>query len=474
MASHGVRDAPDLGVAFELRVADAFRALGYRVTRHAVLSGSQFDLVARRDVAGLGTVAIVVDCKAYSRPVGVEAVRGFATMLRASRDDSKATAGVLVSQSGFTASAQLLVENLHDVKLLDWEDLEAQLPTRSAGVDIAHAYPGPVTLRLARLLRGSDAVPVVGTVALLMTAAVFLAARSPRSADSVVVGVTASTVVAVLFLIVARASRRADERAWRLREEIDVALGDQRRLLEDTASRMASFAMAPLSATSANGPRTLDTGEQQHRPDAIVRELHHSLGTPLAQIDAQALMLNSDADVDTRKRVEQIRDSVRLCWAFLDGYRASVSSYGPDRVSIPDAIASAVSVYSSAHGPPVTVNVEVESRIAGYTPGFVLAVLLPLLQNAVEASPSGRPISVTQANLPHATAITIQNECPEPPTASDLIYEEGFTTKPEHSGLGLAGARRLLEALPGAGIVHSVIDGTVAFTVTLPVRSEET
>jgi Restriction endonuclease len=115
------------GKAFEARVGDVYRALGYQVTPNVELPGKQTDLVARKEMEGAPRVVLAVECKDGQKPIGNETALAFVHRVHTHRDSKAITAGAMISASGFTADARAAVAGSSDVTLLSWEELASQV-----------------------------------------------------------------------------------------------------------------------------------------------------------------------------------------------------------------------------------------------------------------------------------------------------------------------------------------------------------
>lgn len=78
----------------------------------------QLDVTLSRKV-GLYPVLIVIECKRYSKPVGIERVEAFVTKLR----DVGASQGVMISNKGFTRGAKAVAKE-HLIALLSYREAE--------------------------------------------------------------------------------------------------------------------------------------------------------------------------------------------------------------------------------------------------------------------------------------------------------------------------------------------------------------
>lgn len=99
--------------------------------------------------------------------------------------------------------------------------------------------------------------------------------------------------------------------------------------------------------------------------------------------------------------------------------------------------------------------------------------MLPLLENAIDASPPQSTIDIKYHQNNGMAAIMITNVATVIPAAE--ILQNGFTTKPGHDGLGLTIVKHLLSTLTDANLLFDVDARTneVTFTVNLPTEAIE-
>ncbi|GAA3635720.1 hypothetical protein GCM10022236_42860 [Microlunatus ginsengisoli] len=164
--------------------------------------------------------------------------------------------------------------------------------------------------------------------------------------------------------------------------------------------------------------------------------------------------------------LDRIRASVDLCKDLLSAY-AEVAKVrarlGPwPSSSLRESLQAAAKVYSDTSN----VLVELPNAIAGYTNHFLLATLLPILENALDESEEGWPVGVVASEDTNSTIIEITNQTLRE-SLDRAIYTSGMTTKSGHQGLGLSGVRRLLDTRGGA-IGHTCENGWITFEVRLP------
>lgn len=207
-------------------------------------------------------------------------------------------------------------------------------------------------------------------------------------------------------------------------------------------------------------------GHQDH--EALIREISHSLNTPISQIQAALYALKPDRPGSIELAAKRIDDSVQMCRAFLTAFRQVAHAtvrWEPE--SVQEAMQAAVPVYA-AQDSTSQVKIDLPERVSGYPNSQILALLFPLLENALEAAPSTGWITCSIADRESGNvALTVSNSVDEIPDLT-RVMEPGYTTKENHDGLGLAVVQRLAHAIPGSEVSSSHVDNVVTFTITLP------
>ncbi len=210
-------------------------------------------------------------------------------------------------------------------------------------------------------------------------------------------------------------------------------------------------------------------GTRDHRSDALVREVSHSLGTPIAGIVAEIGALRPGAKSEAMvERFDRIEAAAELCQAFLLSYRhlerVDMSTGFLQGEPLQTLLEKAGRLYVSQTGNHIELDVDVPQELPGYSNYQVLAALLPLLENAVEA---GAPVGVSHGQTADCEVLSVRNASEARPSADLLI--DGVSTKEAHDGLGLGISQRLVQSI-GGSLDWSHQDSEVVFVVTLPRR----
>jgi hypothetical protein len=115
------------GKAFEVRVADAYRSLGYQVTHNVRLPGKQTDVFAQKREQGGVLLKLAIECKDEARAITNTEVLAFVHRVSVHANAGEITNGVMVSSNGFTADARAAASGDPRVQLLSWEELESDV-----------------------------------------------------------------------------------------------------------------------------------------------------------------------------------------------------------------------------------------------------------------------------------------------------------------------------------------------------------
>lgn len=124
------------GYQFEREVAAIYRALGARVEQDVVVAGNQIDIVVKEETASGSRITTVIECKSFSRPVGVEVVNQFAPLVGLFKERGLADKGTIVASEGFTKQAKAAAKEM-GVELLEVADLQQRMQGRASDLKAA-------------------------------------------------------------------------------------------------------------------------------------------------------------------------------------------------------------------------------------------------------------------------------------------------------------------------------------------------
>lgn len=203
----------------------------------------------------------------------------------------------------------------------------------------------------------------------------------------------------------------------------------------------------------------------------LVRELSHSLGSPLALIEAVASVVIDQRDGDADS-LQSVLDAVAICKAFVYAFRrlgdVADAAAGWSPASWRDAMVASAAVYGRRSNSSVGLATNLPDALDGYSNSYLTALVLPLLENAIEAGVPGSSVDIALESAGDWNLIRVAGT-PRLMPPLDRMYERGFSTKENHEGIGLDVVRRLLSAY-GRELRHEVDGGQLTFVLTLPRR----
>jgi signal transduction histidine kinase len=246
-------------------------------------------------------------------------------------------------------------------------------------------------------------------------------------------------------------------------------------MLETTVKAAVESALRPQTSITSSVRDILPTESDS----ILIREISHALYTPLSHIE---ILANTKLDIDPqssavstsdfRDALVSLKSSVDICKSYLAAFREMIlvsgqsSLWNPDSVRL--ALRAACSVYARSK-PDIGFVIEIPDKIRGYSNNLIVAIILPLLENAIEASPPSGTVIVTGEESERAMLISVKNKAISPAGASEMLVR-GFTTKAGHHGLGLSIVQNLISVVPGGIIIPKISGEDVDFSVYLPLE----
>jgi signal transduction histidine kinase len=213
---------------------------------------------------------------------------------------------------------------------------------------------------------------------------------------------------------------------------------------------------------------------EQMRRALLARDRHlqmmlagvaHEVRNPLGGMELYAGMLAEDladrpAQLDHVAKIRRELEYLRgLVDDFLDFARTRPLTREPvDLSALVDEVAELSRAMLVPRKVALRVNRPLAMAPAAIDASALRRVLLNVLKNAGEASPSGATVEVTLTQGSQGITLAVQDEGPGIPLEQrERIFEPFFTTKEKGTGLGLAFARKLVEQHGGT---LTVADGS--------------
>lgn len=247
-----------------------------------------------------------------------------------------------------------------------------------------------------------------------------------------------------------RGSDRADE------------LGELARALEELTHRLEAR-QAAIEAVAA------DVGHELKNPLASIRGAAELLAMAEHPAERQRFATMIDGEV---ARMERLLSGVREM-ARLDAPEAEDERARVDLAALARPLVEAWRVHQAGR---VDVRLAVDDgpfEVTG-APDRFAALLDGLLDNAVSFSPAGGVVEVVLARDAAAVRLEVADRGPGvPPEHRERVFDRFFTWRPgeargDHSGLGLAIVRAIVEGHGGSVEVRERAGGGARFVVTLP------
>ena len=118
------------GIVFEKEVAELYSLLGAdKIIRNRIIDGNQIDIYAEHKLPDGSVVTSIIECKNYSKNVGIEDVSKFTNVFKNLHYAGKADKGIIVSKTGFTAQSRQAAESF-GVELFEFEELKKSASKR--------------------------------------------------------------------------------------------------------------------------------------------------------------------------------------------------------------------------------------------------------------------------------------------------------------------------------------------------------
>ena len=255
---------------------------------------------------------------------------------------------------------------------------------------------------------------------------------------------------------------------------------EEQRLLEAGCSQLA-LALERVHFVEV-AQSTLVQIEGERMRNTLLATVSHDLRTPLTTImgaaDAAASRLQGDAVQPLLQSIRrQAGSMLRLIENLLDMARLQSQGTKLDRQwqSLEEIVGSAL---RELRGPlqehPVTTDLPADLPLVEVDALLIERVLVNLLENAAKHTPSGTPIGIAARLRNDRVTVEVSDAGPGlPELAPDKLFEPFERGRKESSvsgiGLGLALARRIVEAHGGRIEAHARAPHGAVFSFSLPV-----
>lgn len=208
-------------------------------------------------------------------------------------------------------------------------------------------------------------------------------------------------------------------------------------------------------------------------------EVAHELKNPLASVKGLAAVLSPHLDGREAERMRVLRAEVDRMQGVLEALSTLTRPLVPLRavhLDLSDLVHDVVELHTGlAAECGVTLDIAAVASVDLWCDADkVHQTLMNLLQNALEATPRARTVTVSLAADGDGARVDIRDEGPGlPPDLLSKAFLRGVTTKSEGSGLGLTLARAFAQQHGGEVSLVNRTEGGCRATLRLPARPAE-
>lgn len=222
-------------------------------------------------------------------------------------------------------------------------------------------------------------------------------------------------------------------------------------------------------------PATSSTSSaEEHGRQNQIRELFHALETPIATSEMALATLKASFDSLSELqdgKFDRIANALKLIKSILFAYRelTFMNIYSTENTffSLPEIINSIPELMTKDIYSNILQQRNIPNNIPKYSTNLIVVLLLPLIHNAIEASPENKPVLVEYSESEKGCIITVENHCKQTPRQVNLDTE-GYSSKGNnHIGSGISIVRRISKSA-GVDFVIKVNNNKVYAELTFP------
>lgn len=191
----------------------------------------------------------------------------------------------------------------------------------------------------------------------------------------------------------------------------------------------------------------------------IIRDLNHFFATPFATIEANTELLKGTKGID-KTHLEKINNSIELCKCIIETYRECLSySNNQNNIinSLKQTIETAFHTYADRNNKKKLQLLNTDSipdKFLNHNNHYIVSVVLPLLENSIQAAPDNTQIEIVFDENKHT--ICISNSCENTPNINDLKTPR-YSSKENHKGTGILIVNNLL-SMKNRGVLNTTIE----------------
>jgi signal transduction histidine kinase len=267
---------------------------------------------------------------------------------------------------------------------------------------------------------------------------------------------------------------------------IDVSAGtlteDTRSILEILAGQVAiAIDDCRLVEENVRLERRLAERERLATLGQMAATVAHEIKNPLSAIKSIAQVMGEDESLSHEYardlslivgETDRLGQSITQLLSFA---RKETPSELPSRAEqLVNSVVRLFQVSAEKQGVTLTAKIEKDEELDGAAASAVRVALSNLLLNALQATPAGGKVAITQKIENEVLVVLVEDSGPG--VSDDLrkrIWEPFFTTKQRGTGLGLAIVRKRMQEAGGTARLAPRINGTGArFELRMPLDTE--
>lgn len=178
----------------------------------------------------------------------------------------------------------------------------------------------------------------------------------------------------------------------------------------------------------------------------LIREITHFIATPLASIESNCNLLMDTFNSNSKKNeqnliwVKRIFTAVSMCKGILETYREIyLSTKSDDTCGLKELVNTSFEIYKERDNKKLKLNTNIKDSYMSCSNYYMMSLIMPLLSNAVTASKDSSTIEIIESNGMIRISNTYRDD-----VDITLFEKDGYSSKPDHYGLGLYTVRHLL------------------------------
>lgn len=178
----------------------------------------------------------------------------------------------------------------------------------------------------------------------------------------------------------------------------------------------------------------------------LIKEITHFIATPLANIESNCNLLMDSFNSNLKKNeqnliwVKRILTAVSMCKGILETYREIyLSTKSDDTCGLKELVNASFDIYKERDKKKLKLTTNIKDSYMSCSNYYMMSLIMPLLSNAVTASKDSSTIEILESNGVIRISNTYLND-----VDITLFEKDGYSSKPDHYGLGLYTVRHLL------------------------------